>query len=109
MENPCYINENCFPTDVFYNVTLYVPKGMVDKYRSTEYWYRFLHVEDGNPLANTDFLLIYIIDGNTFKICTINEGDKIIHEENPTKEGCTFLYTLNFLCLRVHGCHIAFV
>ena len=88
---------------------LYVPKGTIDKYKSTYHWYEFAHVEEGNSLANTDYMLIYIIDGNMSKISTIKEGDKIIHEENPTKEGCTFLYTLNFLCLRVHGCHIAFV
>ena len=53
MENPCYINDYCFPNDVFYNVTLYVPKGTVDKYKSTDYWNKFLFMEEGEPGSST--------------------------------------------------------
>ena len=53
MENPCYINEYCFPNVVFYNVTLYVPKGTVDKYKSTDYWNKFLFMEEGEPGSST--------------------------------------------------------
>ena len=49
MENPCSIASNCFPDDVFYNVTLYVPKGTTDKYKSTYYWGRFVFIEEGEP------------------------------------------------------------
>ena len=53
MENPCYIYWNCFPNDVFYNVTLYVPKGTADKYRSTDCWNKFLFIEEGEPGSST--------------------------------------------------------
>ena len=53
MENPCSISSNCFSDDVFYNVTLYVPKGTIDKYKSTEYWNKFLFIEEGEPGSST--------------------------------------------------------
>ncbi len=52
-ENPCYIDWNCFPNDVFYNVTLYVPKGTTEKYKSTDYWSRFVFIEEGEPGSST--------------------------------------------------------
>ena len=53
MENPCNINYECFPDDVFYNVTLYVTKGTKDKYKSTDYWNKFLFIEEGEPGSST--------------------------------------------------------
>ena len=53
MENPCRIDENCFNQDVFYNTTLYVPKGTTDKYKSTDYWSRFVFIEEGEPGSST--------------------------------------------------------
>ena len=53
MDNPCYITHNCFPDDVFYNVTLYVPKGTTELYKSTNYWSKFLFVEEGDPGSST--------------------------------------------------------
>ena len=53
MENPCYLNESCFPDDVFYNATLYVPKGTTKKYKSTDYWNKFLFIEEGEPGSGT--------------------------------------------------------
>lgn len=50
MENPCPINYSCFD---FYNATLYVPKGTVEKYKSTDYWNRFLFIEEGEPGSST--------------------------------------------------------
>jgi hypothetical protein len=49
MEIPCSIDKECFPDDVFYNVTLYVPNGTTDKYRSTPSWNKFLYIEEGEP------------------------------------------------------------
>lgn len=53
MTNPCYINNGCFLQDVFYNTTLYVPKGTTDKYKSTDYWSRFVFIEEGEPGSST--------------------------------------------------------
>lgn len=53
MQNPCYIDGLCFPDDVFYNVTLYVPKGTTEKYKSTDYWNKFLFIEEGEPGSST--------------------------------------------------------
>ena len=53
MENPCSIDGSCFPTDVFYNATLYVPKGTTDKYKSTDCWNKFLFIEEGEPGSST--------------------------------------------------------
>ena len=53
MENPCFIYSDCFPDDIFYNVTLYVPKGTTDKYKAADCWYKFLFIEEGEPGSGT--------------------------------------------------------
>ena len=53
MENPCFIDYYCFDRDVFYNTTLYVPKGTTDKYKSTDCWSRFMFIEEGEPGGST--------------------------------------------------------
>ena len=53
MENPCYISPDCFPNDVFYNVTLYVPKGTLNKYKSMWAWNKFVFMEEGEPGSST--------------------------------------------------------
>jgi hypothetical protein len=49
MENPCTINSECFTDDVFYNSTLYVPEGKTSTYKSTNYWSKFIFIEEGEP------------------------------------------------------------
>ena len=53
MENPCNIDYECFHNDAFYNATLYVPKGTTDKYKSKDYWNKFLFIEEGEPGSST--------------------------------------------------------
>ena len=67
MENPCYIDVYCFPGDVFRNATLYVPKGTVDKYKSKNYWNKFVYIEESDPTdiiqVSSDGLLISTQNG----------------------------------------------
>ena len=53
MENPCPIGLDCFSNVVFYDGTLYVPQGTIDKYKSTEYWNKFAFIEEGEPGSGT--------------------------------------------------------
>ena len=46
MENPCSIDKYCFEEDVFNSITLYVPEGTIEKYKSTDYWNKFLNMEE---------------------------------------------------------------
>ena len=87
MENPCLINSECFHNDVFHNATLYVPRGTIEKYKSTDYWNKFLHIIEGSPFEHT---LRYLVDGETFSTYSLEEGDAITPDEAPTKEGYTF-------------------
>ena len=47
MENPC--TTLCFSIDIFNKATLYVPKGTVDKYKSTDCWSKFVHIVEEEP------------------------------------------------------------
>ena len=49
MRNPCPIDSGCFDDDVFNNSTLFVPNATTDKYRTTDYWNKFVHIEEGAP------------------------------------------------------------
>ena len=53
IENPCFIDAECFPQDVFYNTTLYVPKSTTEKYKSTDYWSKFVFIEESEPGSST--------------------------------------------------------
>ena len=52
IENPFGINAETFSDNTFYNATLYVPKGTIDKYKSTAGWKKFLFIEEGNGSGN---------------------------------------------------------
>ena len=87
MENPCYIGSSCFPNDVFYNVTLYVPKGTVDKYKSTNYWSKFVFMEEGEPGSSTQ------PEEKKCATPTINYADKQLTFTCGT-EGVDYHYTI---------------
>ena len=86
-ENPCAIEYECFSDDVYNNAILYVPKGTINKYRSTDYWNKFVHIE---VIDCEYYTLTYEVDGVTYSSYTLKEGDEITSEEAPTKEGYTF-------------------
>ena len=47
IEEPSPIYKSSFTENTFKNATLYVPKGTIDKYKSTEGWQDFLFIEEG--------------------------------------------------------------
>lgn len=88
MENPCSISSNCFPDGVFYNVTLYVPKGTIDKYKATIYWNKFLFIEEGEPGSSTQ------PEENKCATPSISYADKQLTFTCET-EGVEYHYTIN--------------
>ena len=93
LENPCSIEPYCFwgwgdhGNDVYNTAILYIPKGTIGKYKSTDYWNMFLHIVEGTPFEH---ILKYMVDGEAYSTYTIKEGDVISPEEAPKKEGYTF-------------------
>jgi hypothetical protein len=54
IENPFKIYgkrflNGAFSGNTFNNATLYVPKGTIEKYKATEGWMDFAHIEEGKP------------------------------------------------------------
>ena len=54
IENPFTINgktssNRTFTNNTFNNATLYVPIGTIDRYKASEGWKDFVHIEVGNP------------------------------------------------------------
>ena len=88
MENPCSINNYCFNKDVFYNATLYVPEGTTDKYKATDYWNKFLFVEEGEPGSSTQ------PEVNKCATPSISYADKQLAFSCET-EGVEYHYTIN--------------
>lgn len=46
IEEPFNIDYSVF-YETYYNATLYVPKGTIEKYKATESWNRFVNIEEG--------------------------------------------------------------
>ena len=53
IDNPFKIKTNTFSDNTFYNATLYVPAGTIDKYKATEGWMKFAFIEEGNGGGDT--------------------------------------------------------
>ena len=82
MENPCNIDENCFPDDVYNNATLFVPKGTIEKYKTTEFWNKFAFIKESGSSQPDD---------NKCATPTISYADKILTFACET-EGVEFVY-----------------
>lgn len=52
-ENPYSIGDGVFSDNTFYNATLYVPKGTIDKYKVQNGWKKFIFIEEGDGSGNT--------------------------------------------------------
>ena len=87
MKNPCRIDSECFHNDVFHNTTLYVPKGTTDKYKATDYWNKFLFIEEGEPGSSTQ------PEEKKCATPTINYADKQLTFTCKT-EGVEYHYTI---------------
>lgn len=67
--------------------TLHVPQKLISLYSQVEPWKNFGNiVKIDMPQHN----LIYMVDGEIYKTCSIEEGEDITPEPAPTKEGYTF-------------------
>jgi len=88
IENPFDIDSYSFSENTFYNATLYVPKGTIDKYRTTLGWKEFKYIIEELPPSNINQVEIYeaiilnqhSINGN--KVTTPKKGINIIKMDN---------------------------
>ena len=78
---------NAFQDSYIESVTLQVPRKAADKYKATEPWYNFKEIVN---LELPSFDLKYFIDGELYSKYCIEEGEDIIMESEPIKEGFTF-------------------
>ena len=67
--------------------TLHVPANSVEAYKSTAPWSNFGTIVAIEVPKHT---LAYNVDGTTYKTYTIEEGETVSAEAEPTKEGYTF-------------------
>ena len=74
----------------YYNATLYVPIGCKTVYESRQFWRKFTSIVEID-VANIQYTLTYLVDGEVYKTYKLKAGDKITPEAEPTKEGYTFI------------------
>ena len=85
IENPFAIlgkssNLWTFSPDTFNNATLYVPKGTIEKYKATEGWKDFLHIEEGIPSSVSSVRANAVLiqsNGNVLNVQGAEEGTDI--------------------------------
>ena len=66
-------------------MTLHVPEEAVDEYGMIAPWSQF-----GRIVSIPKHTLTYMVDGEVYKTVEVEEGEEIIQEAEPTKEGYTF-------------------
>ena len=81
-----YTYSNAFDVSYIENATLHVPSGSMLSYENTPPWQYF-----GSIVEIPKFKLTYLIEGVEYKSFEFEEGEAIIPEPAPTKEGYTFL------------------
>ena len=80
-------NSDAFKENQIVFATLHVPASSVSDYRNTWPWKNFKWIIGINQHYNT---LTYMVDGIKYKEYSVGEGDNIIPEPVPTKDGYTF-------------------
>ena len=88
-ENPFAIKgrslyERTFSQNTFYNATLYVPMGTIDKYKATSGWKDFVFIEESNPagisvVENTKNNNTTIFDLNGVRLPEAKKGINIVN------------------------------
>ena len=73
IENPFDISTNTFSKNTFYNASLTVPKGAIDKYKVAEGWKQFLYI---NGTLGCD-IAVKNADGVTIYYNYINDGTEL--------------------------------
>ena len=79
---------NVFENSYIEYLTLYVPEGSVNQYKSQEPWSKFSQIKGFS--GTIKFTLTYKVDGEVYKTYEIVAGTTITIEPNPTKEGYIF-------------------
>ena len=87
VENPFAINANTFSDNTFYNATLYVPAGTIDKYKATEGWNKFTFIEEDSSTDISGIECVraykrYSLDGRVLK--DSHKGINILQMNNGT-------------------------
>lgn len=87
IEKPFIISKDVFSDNTFYNATLYVPAGTIDKYKAMDGWKKFTFIEEGDPSGinqmNSDgpqIIKRYTLEGRIVK--HLHKGIKIIQMNN---------------------------
>ena len=68
-------------------ITLHVPASSVEEYKNIEPWNHFKEIV---AIKAQEYTLMYVVDGEEYKSYQIEEGEAIIPEPTPIKEGYTF-------------------
>ena len=92
MEVPCSINSSCFNVDVYYDATLYVPQGTIDKYIATDYWNKFDNIVEDNPtgINHIEFGEMTIIPNDGIvNVSGIDDGMQIAIYQTDGKQVAT--------------------
>ena len=82
---PVSISQDAFTNRT--NAILYVPKGSKEAYQAASYWKEFKEIKN---IPIPTHKLIYMVDGEKYKSYDVEEGESIIPEKEPTKQGYTF-------------------
>ena len=89
IENPFVIegkssSSRAFSVNTFYNATLYVPVGTIDKYKATNGWKDFVYIVEGTPtgikvIENTQKKKATVYDLNGVRLSEPKKGINIIN------------------------------
>jgi hypothetical protein len=84
IEDPFPIGDGTFTKNTYYNATLYVPVGTIDKYKATYSWKYFVFIEEGdiagvNVVENTRNNKTTIYDLNGVRQSEPKKGINIIN------------------------------